>query len=406
MLNKQSGPGGLPTAATLEDSPRRQSYQGLSFLETALRYCEDGFRVLPLSGKKPHSRFAPHGVYSATLDEATIGKWWDWDKPPNIGIACGAVSGIVVLDVDPRHGGERSLADLVRVYGELPETLVVRTGRGDGGRHYYYLHPGRRVGNRALAAGIDVRGDGAYIVAPPSLHPETGNPYVGNVRRDRIAAPPEFITDRVATNHTPTNSIASVSSVSSVSLTLCSVEIDKAIAVTLPTTEGKRNAATFAFARRLKAIPELAHRPVDELRDVVRRWHAAALPIIGTKAFDETWADFVVGWPRVRCPHGAAVLAEAWDRARASPLPPAADRYESDGLRLLVALCAQLQRISGTSPFFLACRNAGGLLGIEHTTAAKWLGLLVHDRILTIVVKGTPPHSATRYRFVGEVVSE
>jgi hypothetical protein len=80
----------------------------------------------------------------------------------------------VVLDVDPAHGGEASLAELVDAHEALPATLEVRTG--GGGRHLYFAHPGVRVANSvgALGPGLDVRGDGGYILAPPSGHASGG----------------------------------------------------------------------------------------------------------------------------------------------------------------------------------------------------------------------------------------
>jgi putative DNA primase/helicase len=86
-----------------------------------------------------------------------------------VGIATGAASRIFVLDVDPRHGGEESLDSLIHKYGSLPGTLQVTTG--GGGRHFYFKHPGGTVPNEvSILPGLDIRGDGGQVVAPPSLH--------------------------------------------------------------------------------------------------------------------------------------------------------------------------------------------------------------------------------------------
>jgi hypothetical protein len=87
-----------------------------------------------------------------------------------VGIATGAISGIVVLDIDPRHGGDDALDDLQGKHGKLPDTVEALTG--GGGRHIIMRHPGGRVQNSAgaLGRGLDIRGDGGYIIAPPSLH--------------------------------------------------------------------------------------------------------------------------------------------------------------------------------------------------------------------------------------------
>jgi hypothetical protein len=79
------------------------------------------------------------------------------------------VSGLVVLDIDPRHGSEASLERLERQHGRLPTTVECRSG--GGGRHLYFAHPGGLLRNKVgLAPGIDLRSDGGYVVAPPSLH--------------------------------------------------------------------------------------------------------------------------------------------------------------------------------------------------------------------------------------------
>jgi len=157
-------------------------------LAAALQYARLGFRVLPVyglfngacacpkgescesPGKHPRSR---RGVNDATTDSAKIlsafASWLGTSTTTNIGIATGAESGIFVLDVDPRHGGEDSLRALESEQGQLPGTLESKTG--GGGRHIYFKHPGGRVPNKVgIRPGLDVRGDGGYVVAPPSLH--------------------------------------------------------------------------------------------------------------------------------------------------------------------------------------------------------------------------------------------
>jgi hypothetical protein len=81
-------------------------------------------------------------------------------------------------------------------------------------------------------------------------------------------------------------------------------------------------------------------------------------------------------------------MTKLFEAIKRNPLPKVAMRYEGDGLRLLVALCRQLQRQAGGAPFFLACRTAGGLLGVEHVTAWRWLFALIHDGLLVEVEKG------------------
>jgi len=121
-------------------------------------------------GKHPRTA---HGLRDATTNAETIRELWARWPDANLGIATGAVSGLVVLDMDPRHGGEDSLDELVRRIGPLPETPEVLTG--GAGRHIYFAHPGsgqviRNATTLGGLPGLDLRGDGGYVVAPPSVH--------------------------------------------------------------------------------------------------------------------------------------------------------------------------------------------------------------------------------------------
>lgn len=178
--------------------------------DAALRYAERGWAVLPLhspaggscscgrsdcGGKHPRTA---HGLNEASTDPVVIAGWWRrWPKA-NIGIRTGSASGLVVLDVDPAHGGARTLSELGRGGNHLKTTARVLTG--GGGWHAYYAHPGGDVPNdagRRLGAGLDVRGDGGYVVAPPSRHP-SGIPYRWYMRMQREVAPlPEWLAERL-----------------------------------------------------------------------------------------------------------------------------------------------------------------------------------------------------------------
>jgi len=136
----------------------------------ALAYLGLGWSVIPVEpgGKRPLVQWAE--LQRRPPTSAEVNAWYERWPDANVGIVTGAVSRIVVLDVDGRHGGTLSLAQLDIELGPLPVT--VEAGTGGGGRHLYFLHPGGRVPNRvSLRPGIDLRGDGGCVVAPPSLHP-------------------------------------------------------------------------------------------------------------------------------------------------------------------------------------------------------------------------------------------
>ena len=153
-------------------------------LDAALSYAAQGWHVFPLhtphdgkcscrkaecedQGKHPRTT---HGHNDATTDEPTIREWWSRWPEANIGIATGARSGVAVLDIDPAHGGADSLRALLAHTGDtLPETLTCETG--GGGTHYWFAPTGPvQTSAGKLGDGIDVRGDGGYVVAAPSLH--------------------------------------------------------------------------------------------------------------------------------------------------------------------------------------------------------------------------------------------
>jgi len=143
---------------------------GACLLQAALAYAQRGWYVFPVraGGKVPLVKRWPE---VATTDADIIAGWWARWPDANIGIATGA-SDLLVIDVDDEHG----VAVIESATGqEFPDTLEALTGRG--GRHLYYRRHGAHVKNRVnIAAGIDVRAVGGYVVAPPSVH-ESGVEY-------------------------------------------------------------------------------------------------------------------------------------------------------------------------------------------------------------------------------------
>jgi hypothetical protein len=138
--------------------------------EAALAYAARGWSVIPMQphGKRPLVAWREFQHRMAGSDE--IRHWFRRWPDANVGIVTGRISGIVVVDVDARHGGPDSVTEAETLHGPLPPT--VESASGGGGRHLYFAYPGRPVANRvAIRPGIDVRGDGGCVVAPPSVHP-------------------------------------------------------------------------------------------------------------------------------------------------------------------------------------------------------------------------------------------
>lgn len=148
-------------------------------LEDALYYADHHrFATLPLHGVTPQGCLCgktdcnspgkhpstPNGLKNASLDPAVLTQLFQSKHSPNIGIATGPISNIFVVDIDGAQG-EASLSN----FPPLPPTLTSTTGRG---RHLVFRYPSRKVFTRAgkFAPGLDIRGEGGYIVAPPSIH--------------------------------------------------------------------------------------------------------------------------------------------------------------------------------------------------------------------------------------------
>lgn len=135
-------------------------------LDAALAYETRGFAVVAVDGKAPIPNWKPFQQRRPTPDEL-VG-WWTECSTAGVAIVTGAISRVVVVDVDGPTG-EASLARFESDQGRLPETALVRTG--GGGQHAYFAHPGVRVKTRAgLAPGLDIRADGGIAVLPPSPH--------------------------------------------------------------------------------------------------------------------------------------------------------------------------------------------------------------------------------------------
>ena len=158
----------------------------------ALRYARRGYLVLPVHtivgskcscgdaacsspGKHPRTR---HGIKDATASKSQIKAWFSRWSHANIGIAAGSASGILVLDIDPRNGGDETFKRLEVELGPLPETVTADTG--GGGHHLFFTYPDFKVkkdnAGKRLGRGIDVLSDNSFLIAAPSLH-FSGNRY-------------------------------------------------------------------------------------------------------------------------------------------------------------------------------------------------------------------------------------
>ena len=158
----------------------------INLIACALSYASRGWHVIPLHSiakdqctcKRQCRSPGKHPILSkwqikASVDPSQIGQWWEKYPNANIGIVTGKQSGLVIIDIDPRNGGDASLQNLIDTYPEFKPILAtyeVRTG--GNGVHFYYAHnkPFKSFKRHGLGEGIDIKADGGYILAPPSNH--------------------------------------------------------------------------------------------------------------------------------------------------------------------------------------------------------------------------------------------
>jgi hypothetical protein len=364
-------------------------------LTAALGYQARAWSIIPTVGKEaraPWKRFQ-----SCPASPAELQSLFALQGVDGLAVILGSVSGgLACRDFDD--------PDLYKQWAESHPDLAVilPTVRTHRGAHVYCHAPKERYFDFGPPKG-EYRGDSRhYCLLPPSIHGK-GSPYVWSVplptgpltKIEPVAAglvcnteDTEHSEDTDNPDNTPltTRPALSVSSALSV---LHAPSIEELILRTLPTGPGMRAHRLFDLARALKAVPHLADADFDALRPIIQRWHKLARPAISTQEFEESWIDFLRAWDRVRFPAGTGPLDQAFGIAKSQPLPACAERFSTGGIRMLIALCQQLQLAARDDTFFLACRSAAKLLDIDYTTANRWLWLLEKERILERISTGS-----------------
>jgi hypothetical protein len=157
-------------------------------LEAALRYQAKGYSVIPVKPdakdeKKPFVKWGHLQKRQAT--ESEIHNWWGKWPNANIGIVTGIVSGVSVVDID-EYEGVQAIQDF------LPENTPIPTAvTSSGGQHLYFETPDPPLGNNVrLIPGCDFRGEGGYVVVPPSRNGETSYQWLPKASIFEIAPPP------------------------------------------------------------------------------------------------------------------------------------------------------------------------------------------------------------------------
>jgi hypothetical protein len=315
-------------------------------LDAALAYAARGWHVHPIRfrSKEPAS---PHGFRDATTDPARIRDWFERSPDLNVAIATGRISGVWVLDCD--DGSADTLLDWEKESGGLPDTPLVQTGRG--GRQAFFLNPsGLSIPSRVkFAPGIDTRGEGGYVVAPPSV---TEKPYRWLREGDPVEAPSWLIDLIIGRQATPTGLLDEITIQSST------------FADSPGATKGQRHATACrlvgceiargtepamilngALAWAARCSPPM---PVDEITGIVGRLLAKekAKPAAGPDNLEDLDLPPAEPWPAapaIALRHG--MLGDLLDR-----LAPAT---EADPVALLVSILVAFGSAAGRGPHAL-----------------------------------------------------
>ncbi|PWL18841.1 ATPase [Falsochrobactrum shanghaiense] len=255
-------------------------------LDVALDYAARGWPVFPcraadeelvhpqtgemeiLATKTP---LTSNGFRGATLNERIVRELWRRNPGAMIGVPTGAAIGAWVLDIDPKHGGPDTLVALEEQHGPLPATLTAETT--SGGRHYFFKHKAGVRNRGALGAGIDVRGDGGYVIAAGSV-PMVGKPYSWLVDMEPADAPGwllELVLPRSYDSHTVAPSVSGTINDRYVERAVQS-ELDDLAMEPMGNRNNRLNDAAFRLGTFVGAAALAESEARALLQDVARGW--------------------------------------------------------------------------------------------------------------------------------------
>lgn len=235
------------------------------FRDVARQYVKWGLSPIPLRARDKRPLRAWEEFQKRVVTEAEISAW-QW---PNIGIVTGAISGVIVLDTDGAEGEET-----IKQHDAL-QTPTVKTAKG---RHLYFKHPGGRVSNftRKLP-GLDLRGDGGYVVAPPSIHP-SGVVYEWIILPDdcEFADPPQWLLELITAQNELLDHISQIGKLPTSRVSYGQAALASELSALLRSPNGQRNDSLNKAAYALGQL--VASGDLDKT-DVERHLYDAAITL-------------------------------------------------------------------------------------------------------------------------------
>jgi Bifunctional DNA primase/polymerase, N-terminal len=349
-------------------------------LGAALQCLGRDIATIPVNGKKAAIKWKRYQTVMPT--ERELRQWFS--NPKVSGLAVIHSCNLVCRDFDKVESYEQWAAHHPNLANVLPTVETPRPGR-----HVYFRG---KPGFVSLADGDgEYRGDCKhYTLFPPSVHP-SGLPYRWLIPFDSDLPEVDPVRAGLLRDTQATQS------------THCMCQqgnppITSAITDTLPAASGQRNRRLFDLARRLKAVVPGAD--AAELKPIVREWFGLALPVIRSKEWSETWADFVVAWQAVKHPAGGK-WAEIVQAAQSVKV----DTGEWDGATAaIIRLAAALQAHHGPGKAWpLSCDLAGKEAGVSRQRAWSVLKMLRFEGVIELVTPAGSKGSklAAEYRFLG-----
>jgi len=339
----------------------------------------------------------------------------------NIGVALGEKSGnLIALDVDtdelvqPFIAANPFLNDTLQTHGARGRVFWFRMA-GEYSRTTKKLknHSGEDVGefrsngSQSIIHGIHPTGKAYEVVnhaKPVSVE------FASIIWPKEISKPPKLETQLLASDtERQSNRVTELHSNKETDVTEamcvrgCLVHtVEEAVQLALPSKNHQNNDRLFTLARAVKSLEIQSGKSTPaQLREVFSRWFKLAAEFLRPEQTREDYMiQFLNAYASAKVPLGEGVISQAWKLAQEKPLPPEALKdFEDSKLRLVVALCRELQIIAGQEPFYLSARTVQQLLKQDgHATAARWLRSFCVLQILTETEKGSGGR-ASRYRF-------
>lgn len=335
----------------------------------------------------------------------------------NLGVALGRVSGgLVAVDIDddrlvkPFLDANPSLKATLRTHGARGEVFWLQMrGKYPAKTVMLKTHRGEDAGEWRAGTGTQ------SIIA--GIHPETRKPYeVVNLAKPlevdfasivwpaQISNPPKVEDQLPMSGTEDTEDTEDTDETDEVGVWVFAVRsVEDVLRVSVPTAAHQNYRAALTLARGVKALEAQAGKlfTPDQHRDIHKQWLTLSAQFLRPgQTHEEYFMEYLNAYKLAKYPLGSMAVAKALEAAKKNPLPPSALCWTANPeLRLLVAICRELQDIAGEEPFYLSARTVQHLFKHPtHSTGAKWLRSLCVMQILEEVQKGTGMR-ATRYHY-------